>query len=239
MGVRSWDLARRGAHRPPCVLRARIFSILGKLSPLWRVFLDMHGGQIPWYFRPMDATSAVRRGSRFLTGLALVLTCSLSVIGCDQSAAKAEPKDTAPLSATPAPAPAEKAVAPSEAPGEAEGKPSYKEEAFHLSFEAPSPAEVGKELVFKVVLEARSGFKVNDEYPLKFQFSETPHVRPAKSTVRKEDATLEKERAEMPLSVTIDEKGKHKVSGKLSFSVCTEERCLIEKRDLALEVDAI
>lgn len=200
----------------------------------------MHDGQIPWYSHPMDATSAVRRGSRLLTSLFLVISGSISVVGCDQPAAQAEPQDAAPQAAPPASPPPEqaKAAAPAEAPVKAEGKPSYKEEAFHLSIEAPSAVQAGKEAVFKVILSAQSGYKVNDEYPLKFQFSETEHVKPTKPTVRKEDALLEKQRAEMPLPVTIDTKGKHKVSGKLSFSVCTEERCLIEKRDLSIDVDA-
>lgn len=198
----------------------------------------MRGAQIPWYSRPMDATSAVQRGSRFLTGLFLVSLCSFSFVGCDEPAAQAESHEKLAAPSSPSVASAEKAAAPPEAPTPVDGKASYKEEAFHLSIEAPGAVVAGKESIFKVILAAQSGYKVNDEYPLKFQFSETEHVRPAKPTVRKEDAKLEKQRAEMPLPVTIESKGKHKVSGKLSFSVCTEERCLIEKRDLTIEVDA-
>lgn len=184
----------------------------------------------------MDATAALRRGSRFLAVFGVLGASSLFVLGCDEPAAQAEPKDAALPSPTKAPAVAE--PGPSQGSERAGGKPSYKEEAFSLSLEAPPAVSSGKEAAFKVILTAAGGYKVNDEYPLKFQFAETANVRPKKSTVRKEDAVLEKQRAELPLPVTIESPGKHKVSGTLSFSVCTDERCLIEKRDLSVEVDA-
>lgn len=185
----------------------------------------------------MDATSAFRRGSRFLALLGAMGASSFLVIGCDEPAAQAEPKEAVPPPPATTPPSAPSAVSkPSAAP--VSGKPSYKEEAFHLSLEAPGSVASGKETVFKVILTAAGGYKVNDEYPLKFQFSETKDVRPTKATVRKEDAMLEKQRAELPLPVTIESPGKHQVSGTLSFSVCTDERCLIEKRDLSVEVDA-
>ena len=181
----------------------------------------------------MDATAALRRGTRFLAVLGVWGASSLFVIGCDEPAAQAEPKEAALPSATKAPD-----AAPAQTTELAGGKPSYKEEAFSLSLEAPSAVSAGKEAVFKVILTAAGGYKVNDEYPLKFQFTQTAKVLPKKATVRKEDAMLEKQRAELPLPVTIESPGKHKVSGTLSFSVCTDERCLIEKRDLSVDVDA-
>lgn len=184
----------------------------------------------------MDATSALRKASHSALVIALVGASSLWVLGCEEQAAKAQPKASA--QAEPAPAVTAASPAKTDEPAAAAGKAAYKEEAFHLSLEAPTVVLAGKEAVFKVILTAQSGYKVNDEYPLKFQFTESVQVRPEKATVRKEDAMLEKERAEMPLSVTIQSPGKHTVSGKLSFSVCTDERCLIEKRDLSIEVDA-
>lgn len=236
-------LVPHSAHKRSEKAEGRIFPIMvkaaslkrgGKLSGVPGVFLVMHGSRIPWYSRPMDATSALRQGSR----VAFVLfasAASLLAFGCDEPAAQAQPKGAVlPKSAPAAPALPAKA----DQPQKLVGKPSYQEDAFHLSLEAPESVSVGKEAVFKVLLTAQGGYKVNDEYPLKFQFTETDQVRPAKATVRKEDATIEKKRAQLPLSVTIQSSGKHKVSGKLSFSVCTDERCLIEKRDLSIEVDA-
>src|SRR5690606_38836521 len=116
----------------------------------------------------------------------LFAIAATSVFGCDQSDARAEPKDVAPASRAPeAPDGSEPAPA-------ASGQSSYKEEAFHLSLEGPDSVKIGEPAVFKVVLSAQSGYKVNDEYPLKFQFAEMPKVAPAKQVVRKEDAKVEK-----------------------------------------------
>ena len=42
----------------------------------------------------------------------------------------------------------------------------------------------------------------------------------------------------MSVAFTPESAGKHTVSGKLFFSVCNDDQCLVEKRDLALEIDA-
>src|SRR5690606_18913365 len=102
----------------------------------------------------------------------------------------------------------------------------------------PATIQAGVPLEFLVTLEAKGGYKVNDEYPLKFVVTQTAAVKAEKSTVRKEDGKLEKTRAELPVRVTLNAPGEHQVGGKLSFSVCTDERCLIEKRDLMVTVRA-
>jgi hypothetical protein len=40
----------------------------------------------------------------------------------------------------------------------------------------------------------------------------------------------------MPVSFTPDAAGKRTVAGQFAFSVCTEDKCLMEKRDLSLDV---
>jgi hypothetical protein len=42
----------------------------------------------------------------------------------------------------------------------------------------------------------------------------------------------------MNVGFTPEAAGKHTISGVLQFSVCTDDKCLIEKRDLALEVQS-
>jgi hypothetical protein len=46
---------------------------------------------------------------------------------------------------------------------------------------------------------------------------------------------LENMKAVVPVSFT-PEAGKRTIAGTLAFSVCTEDKCLMEKQDLALEV---
>lgn len=185
----------------------------------------------------MDASSALRHGTRIASISVLLSAAAAFALGCEQSDAKAEPKAaaSAPEAASTEPA-APEATADSSSP--TAGQPSYEEDAFHLSLEGPDSAKSGEKASLKVILTAQSGYKINDEYPIKFQFAEMAKVVPDKAVVRKEDAKVEKLRVEIPLSVTVQAPGKHQVSGRLSFSVCTDERCLIEKRDLMVKLDA-
>lgn len=184
----------------------------------------------------MDAQRAFARFTSCLLSGSFALLAFGSALGCQQSDA----------SASSGPAPEAIAIAPESAslppktqqPLNASGQAEYKESAFHLVLTPPGKVEIGKPAELTIVLTAQSGYKVNEEYPIKFQFSETKGVSPAKQTLTKDDVRLEKTKATMPLTVTIQAAGKNEISGKFSFSVCTEERCLIEKRDLRVEINA-
>jgi hypothetical protein len=185
----------------------------------------------------MDARTGAKKLFKFGFVAAAALVSTGLIAGCDQPDAQAAKEETSQDSSA-VPAPAGEAKAKAEAPPAPAAASSYKEEAFHLTLTAPESVIAGKATELKVTLTAQSGYKVNDEYPIKFQFADAEGIVPAKQIVRKDDAKLEKKTAEIPLSVTIKTAGKHTISGKLSFSVCTEERCLIEKRDLSLDVNA-
>jgi hypothetical protein len=76
---------------------------------------------------------------------------------------------------------------------------------------------------------------VNDKYPIKLKLKETPGVKYESLVIGKDAAKVEQMKAVVPVSFT-PEAGKRSVAGQLSFSVCTEDKCLMEKRDLALEI---
>lgn len=175
-----------------------------------------------------------------LVRLALVFLFALP-LGCEEA-----PPAAAQTATNPAAASAPNAVSPHAATSPAsEGvqptpaaQSSYQEKAFELELIGPGAAKVGEVVRFEVHLEAASGFKVNDEYPLKFKFESAPGVLPKEDVVPRDRAKMEKTKATLPLEVTFTEAGKRAVTGRLSFSVCTAESCLIEKRDLRFEVDA-
>lgn len=162
--------------------------------------------------------------------------------GCDQSsaqAARSEESGAVPSSGPAAPSKAVMRAAPSDAPDQqVNAQASYDEDAFTLSMTGPDVAKVGEVITYTVTLSAKNGFKVNDEYPVKFQFAEASGVAPQKEVVRKDDAQVEKSKVVIPAHVVVSKSGKHLIQGKLSFSVCTDDRCLIEKRDLGLSVTA-
>jgi hypothetical protein len=184
----------------------------------------------------MDATAGAKRIGRWMFVSGVTLASLVALSGCDEPAAQAAKEEAAPLAEQAAPSPVGPELAEKQAPAAAAAS-SFDEEAFSLILTPPESVAVGKEVTFKIVLEAKGGYKVNEEYPIKFTFVEVKDVVPKKATLKKDDAKVEKERAEIPFTVTIKSPGKHDVAGKLSFSVCTEERCLIEKRDLKVSVN--
>lgn len=181
-----------------------------------------------------------------LVRLALLSLFTLP-LGCEEApSAAAQAKEKAPPEsvAVPNAATANAAASPTGSGSAASGaaaeaaQSSYKEKAFALELVGPTAAKVGEVVKLEVHLEASAGFKVNDEYPLKFKFESAPGVTPKQEVVPRAAAKLEKTKATLPLEVTFTEAGKRAVIGRLSFSVCTAESCLIEKRDLRVEVDA-
>lgn len=103
--------------------------------------------------------------------------------------------------------------------------------------EAPTGAvKAGKPGALSVVLVAKPPYHVNDKYPIKLKLKETPGVKYDNMVVGKDAVKLEATKAVMPVSFTPDAAGKRTVAGQLAFSVCTEDKCLMEKRDLLLDV---
>jgi hypothetical protein len=148
------------------------------------------------------------------------------------AAPQATPKAGEAPSAAAAAAPAESAAAPT-------GAAKFTDAGFDLSLEAPKASlRAGQAGTVEVVLAAKAPFHVNDKYPIKLKLKETPGVKYDHLVVGKDAVKLEPMKAVMPVSFTVDAAGKHTVAGQFAFSVCTEDKCLMEKRDLLLDVVA-
>jgi len=130
------------------------------------------------------------------------------------------------------------AAIPAAAEPSAVGTNRYDEAGkFALAFEPSGDYAAGKTGFVTVTLKATPPFKVNDQYPHKFKAKEGAGVKFESAVVGKDKAKLEKQSLTMPVSFTAEKAGKVTVAGQFLFSVCTEENCLMEKRDLALAVD--
>lgn len=117
--------------------------------------------------------------------------------------------------------------------------PAAKHSAAEFTVELTGPArlKIGESTPFNVTLRAGKGFKVNQEYPHKFKSKATSGLVFAQTVVDKTAARLTKSEAVFPIVVTGGVAGKRTVAGQLAFSVCTDEKCLIERSELALEVN--
>ena len=109
--------------------------------------------------------------------------------------------------------------------------------SFDLSIQPVGTYQVGQKSTAKIVLEAKGVYKVNQEYPYKFKLEPDAGLEFPQDVVKKDAVKLEKKRATMTVALTPKTAGKHRLAGKFHFSICTDEKCLIEKRDLALELE--
>ena len=123
------------------------------------------------------------------------------------------------------------------APAEALAASSKVSEAnFDLSIEPKGEFKSGQAGTVEIVLLAKGPFKVNDKYPYKFKVKEGAGVK-YPGPVIKDGVKLEKTRAVLPVPFTPESAGKKEIAGRFDFSVCTPERCLIEKRELTLAIN--
>lgn len=177
-------------------------------------------------------------------GVVVLGTCVL--FGCSkETPPAAEEPRSASNAAAPAPQVAPKAgdaasagpVGAAPAAAAATGAPKFSDAGFELSLEAPKASlKAGQPGTVEVVLTAKAPYHVNDKYPIKLKLRETSGVKYDNLTIGKDAVKLEPMKAVMPVNFT-PEAGKRTVAGQFAFSVCTEDKCLMEKRDLALDVN--
>jgi hypothetical protein len=124
------------------------------------------------------------------------------------------------------------------APGAPSAADRFDEAPFALRMVPKAPYAAGKAGEVEVRLQAKAGFKCNDQYPYKFKAEESGEVEYAAPVVKGDAMRHEsKQLAVMTVRFTPKSSGKKTIAGQFSFSVCTEEQCLVERRDLSLAID--
>ncbi len=144
--------------------------------------------------------------------------------------------------ATPAPAPS---AAPPPAKIENPVQDPSVDNEYLIGITAAPPYLAGKEAVATISVTARKGFHVNPEYPMSFKPTPTEGVKYGAERVQLTVATRTpcKEKAEdncavdVNLPVTPEKAGVAVIEGVLSFSVCSDEKCLTPKQTVSLAVD--
>lgn len=181
--------------------------------------------------------------------LACALSSLLALAACNKEAPPAAEQPRVPVAAEPAQpttkveapapsAPVVQAAQPAEPGAQGAAGSQVAEGAFELKIRGAGPFEVGKPATAEVVLLAKAPFHVNDKYPYKFKLKEAAGLSFPAPVVGKDAVKLETQTATMSVPFSAKNAGKHTLSGQFSFSVCTDDKCLIEKRDLALDLEA-
>jgi hypothetical protein len=122
-------------------------------------------------------------------------------------------------------------------PTNAAAQDKFSEAAFELALRPVGEYRAGQIGRVEAVIGAKDPYHVNAEYPLKFKTRTGTSIKYAREVVGRDAAKLEVKRATVPIEFTPQTAGRSVVGGTLSFSVCNDQRCLIEKRDLEIGID--
>lgn len=136
------------------------------------------------------------------------------------------------VSAVPAVGSAAAAEAEAKADGPQQGK-VVSEAPYSTWLQAPAPVGVGAPAQLEAVLVAKAPYHCNPDYPHKFKLNAAPAgLSYPEELVR--GMQVSPERGVLRIPVLAKSAGPATVSGTLSFSVCNDERCLVEKKELSL-----
>ncbi len=117
--------------------------------------------------------------------------------------------------------------------------------AYELNLAATGAWAAGKESSVAVTVTAKPGFHVNPEYPVSFrpEGSESVKFSGERVALTAGEKTPCAEKAEdackvqFPLPATPEKAGPAKVAGVVAFSVCSADKCLIEKVPVTLAIN--
>ena len=157
--------------------------------------------------------------------------CSLSVVFVAAALSACHREESRATDPTPAPPSASAGASNDPAPA-----PEFHEETFDLVLRPAGAFTAGKPGSAEIQVSAKSGYHCNDKYPYKFKTAESPGLAYASPVFTKDALHLEPSTATMKLDFTPDSKGPKTIAGVFAFSLCSAERCLVEKRNLALEI---
>lgn len=110
-----------------------------------------------------------------------------------------------------------------------------KGEGFNTWLEGVSSYPLNQPATLTLVLQAEEPFKCNEQYPYRFTITPGPGISVAEPVLR--GMNIDKQRSTMSVPFTPTQAGTHTLSGELSFSVCTDDKCLIEKQSLSFPID--
>mgnify|MGYP001587145403 FL=1 len=117
--------------------------------------------------------------------------------------------------------------------------PSIETGSFLLAVAPAQPKyEVGKGGQVEIALEGRGEWHVNQEYPIRIDITSTPGLGLPKSELVKDDAAeFGDVKARFVASVEPKQKGEQEVTCDVSFAMCTEENCILERRTVAMKLE--
>ncbi len=126
------------------------------------------------------------------------------------------------------------------APAQVAAGSSYDKDTYKVDMKLSGACKAGSECKVEIALASKGEFHINDKYPIKFKAPDTvpEGLTFTKSIVKKEDGKFGEKEGTLPVAFTIAKAGKVNIAGTFSFSVCSDANCVMEKVELALDVEA-
>jgi hypothetical protein len=192
------------------------------------------GGRVVVVLRMTSSLSRRPTASWLFMGAVCGLTCLLGSQACGKES-RAEPVGDLPASAV-----SSSTSSPgsgTSSPGRAASAPSHvQEQHFELSMAARGPFKTGSSAEAEIVLLALGAYKVNQEYPIKYRLEDNAGMDYPIPVVKRDRVKFEHARATMTVPFVPRAAGMQRVVGELAFSVCTDQKCVMEKRTLGTAV---
>ncbi len=125
----------------------------------------------------------------------------------------------------------------------AEPAPDHVDHKIYSVRISSTAARVGQPAQVDVTVEIRTGYHLNDDYPIRFTPDVSPNVKFAQGRYLR-DVTKPHVCAEgghecgasVPVHFTADVAGATRIGGTLAFSACSDAQCLIEKIAVAAPI---
>jgi hypothetical protein len=114
--------------------------------------------------------------------------------------------------------------------------PGFDDAAFHVAIRAVGEYAALVPGVAEIVLTPKGAYHCNEKYPYKLKVAASPGIKYVTDTVGAGQVDLDPARAVLRLGFTPERSGQLAVGGTFAFSVCSEDRCLIERRPLSLTI---
>jgi hypothetical protein len=112
-------------------------------------------------------------------------------------------------------------------------------ENYIAEIKVTGPYAAGKEGTVEVVLVPKGSYHINAQYPYKFKATDPAPagVTFPKPLLQRADGTFEEKKGSFKVPFVAAKAGKATVSGTLSLSVCSDANCIMDKVELAVDVD--
>ncbi len=117
--------------------------------------------------------------------------------------------------------------------------PSIETGSFLLAVAPAQPKyAAGKPGELEIALESRGEWHVNQEYPIRVDIKAASGVAIPKAELVNDDAKeFGEDKVRFLAPIEPSAAGKHEVTCDVSFAMCTEENCILEKRTVAMELE--